>query len=253
MPTLRLFDGPRNVCILSHMRPNMSTTPQTRRMRKKPRPETAVLPPDSLADRVYEYVTECILSGKWISGDIIDRKSIASTLNVSLAPVAEAMIRLDAEGFLETEPRRHTRIRVVRREDVRDQFALRMALERQAVAMAHGEPVRCARSHLIELAEAVDAFRPKDPAAWPAELAFHQALVDLADSPGLSVSYNRVMRRNYFFSLNSAHVVLEAGSPPPNQHTLLVDGFCTDDPAEADRILLGHYGPDIAAILKRPL
>lgn len=205
---------------------------------------------ESLADRVYEYVTNCILTGEWISGDIIDRKKIATALSVSLAPVAEAVIRLDAEGFLETAPRRHTRVRVVRREDVRDQLALRLALERQAILMAHGDPVRRARKHLIELAEIVDSFRPKDPAAWPSEIAFHQAVVDLAGSSGLSASYNRVMRRNYFFSLNSAHVALAAGSPPRNQHTLLVNGFCTDDAAEADRVLLGHYGPDIEAMLR---
>jgi DNA-binding GntR family transcriptional regulator len=207
-------------------------------------------PTESLADRVYEYVTDCILAGKWISGDIIDRKKIAAALNVSLAPVAEAVIRLDAEGFLETAPRRHTRVRVVRRDDVRDQLALRVALERQAVMMAHGEPVRRAKKHLIELAEAVDSYPPKDPAAWPSELAFHQAVVDLAGSTGLSVSFNRVMRRNYFFSLNSAHVALAADNPPRNQHTLLIEGFCTDDPAEADRLVLGHYGPDIEAMLR---
>ena len=212
--------------------------------------DEAAAPGESLADRVYEYVTNCILTGKWISGDIIDRKKIATTLNVSLAPVAEAVIRLDAEGFLETAPRRHTRVRVVRREDVRDQLALRVALERQAILMAHGEPVRRARSHLIELAEAVDSFRPKDPAAWPSEMVFHQAVVDLAGSSGLSVSYNRVMRRNYFFSLNSAHVALDVGNPPRNQHTLLVDGFCTDDPAEADQMILTHYRPDIEAMLR---
>lgn len=212
--------------------------------------DAAAAPGESLADRVYEYVTNCILTGKWISGDIIDRKKIATALNVSLAPVAEAVIRLDAEGFLETAPRRHTRVRVVRREDVRDQLALRVAIERQAVLMTHGEAVRRARPKLIELAEKVDSFRPKDPAAWPSELAFHQALVDLAESTGLSVSFNRVMRRNYFFSLNSAHVALAASNPPRNQHTLLVDGLCSDDPAEADRMIMGHYTIDMAAVLR---
>jgi GntR family transcriptional regulator, rspAB operon transcriptional repressor len=205
---------------------------------------------ESLADRVYAYVTDCILSGEWVSGDVIDRRRIAATLNVSLAPVAEAVIRLDAEGFLETAPRRHTRVRVVRRDDVRDQFALRMAIERQAIAMGHGEPVRRLRHHLVELAEAVDSFRPKDPAAWPSEIAFHQALVDLAASRGLSISYNRVMRRNYFFSLNSAQVVLDVGNPPANQHTLLVEGLCTDDSAVADRLIVAHYAIDIGAMLK---
>lgn len=217
---------------------------------KTPPGDKSTTPGESLADRVYEYVANCILTGKWISGDIVDRKQIATTLNVSLAPVAEAVIRLDAEGFLETAARRHTRVRMVRREDVRDQLALRVALERQAVLMVHGELVRRARSHLIKLAEVVDSYRPKGPSAWPSEMAFHQALVDLAGSTGLSVSFNRIMRRNYFFSLNSAHVTLAASNPPPNQHSVLVDGLCSDDAAEADRVIMGHYAIDIAAILR---
>ena len=204
----------------------------------------------SLGDRVYSYVSDCIFSGKWVSGDVINRKGIAAHLDVSLAPVGEALIRLDAEGFLETAPRRHTQVRIVRPGDVRGQFALRMALERQAAAMSHGEPVRQARERLIKLAEEVDRFPPKHPAAWPSEIAFHQALVDLADCPALSASHSRVIRRNYFFAINSAHVVLEAKFSPPDQHSQLVDGLCTDDPMEADQAITFHHAQDAEAMLR---
>ncbi len=204
----------------------------------------------SLADRVYSHVIDCIQSSKWVSGDVIDRKELAADLGVSLAPVGEALIRLRAEGFLETTPRRHTQVRIVRPGDVRGQFALRMALERQAVAMSHGEPVRAMRERLIELAEEVDRFPPKHPSAWPSEIAFHQALVDLAECPALSEAYVRVMRRNFFYAINSAHVVLEPKTTPPNQHSLLIDGLCTDDPDEADRVIMLHHASDRQAMLR---
>jgi len=204
----------------------------------------------SLADQVYRHVTHRILSGRWISGDIIDRKTVAKELNVSQAPVGEALIRLSHEGFLETAPRRHTRVRIVRKEDVRGQLVLRLALERQAVAMAHGEPIRRVKERLLALAEEVDRYQPKTPAAWPSEIAFHRALVEVAECPALSSEFDRVMQRNYFVSINSAHVVLAWRESADAQHSRLVDALCTDDTEEADSAIMGHYAEDCRAMLQ---
>ena len=193
----------------------------------------------SLADHVYHYMNDRILSGQLVSGDIIERKLVAGELNVSVAPVAEAINRLANEGFLETSARRHTRVKIVRKEDIRGQFVLRIALERQAVAMVHGQRVRRAKPRLLELAREVDDFTPEDPAAWPAEIAFHQALVDLADCADLSASYQRVMRRNYFFAINSAHIHIRLSNC--RTHSDYVEALCTDDEAEADRAILDEF------------
>ncbi len=232
----------------------MSTVTSTRNRRNTHKvlvdPRAESLSALSLADRVYRAMSKQILAGHLLSGDIINRKDIAKELNVSLAPVGEALIRLTADGFLETSPRRHTRVRIVRKADVRGQFALRLALERQAVSMAYGGPVRQARQRLLELAREVDRFVPKDPAAWPAEIAFHQALVELADCPELSAAYERVMRRNYFFGINSAHVPIRKKEHAGGQHSRLVDDLCTDDMAAAERAVLAHYSDDMTVLLR---
>ena len=200
----------------------------------------------SLADRVYAHVSERILSGQWVSGDIINRKEVAAKLDVSLAPVSEALFRLRDEGFLEiaNEPYRHTKVKVVREEDVRGQLALRVALERQALDMADGQRVRSAKPSLLKLAQEVDGFAPGDPASWPAEIAFHQAVVDLADCPALSACYERVVRCNYFFATNSPHIPILF--PSRHSHTDYVEALCADDAAEADRATRAtrdHYSP----------
>ncbi len=195
----------------------------------------------SLADRVYAHISEQILSGRWVSGDIVNRKEIATKLDVSLAPVNEALIRLTHEEFLETKPNRHTRVRIVRKEDVRDQLVLRIALERQAVSMVHGERVRRAKARLLSLAEEVDNFTSGDSASWPAEIAFHQALVDLAECRSLSAAYEPVIRRHCFIGANSSRMSNFYLSPGRMQHAEYVEALTTDDPAEADAAILGHY------------
>ncbi len=200
----------------------------------------------SLADHVYHHLSDRILSGHLVSGDTIDRKLVADELKVSLAPVGEAINRLKNEGFLETSARRHTRVTIVRKEDVRGHLVLRIALERQAVSMVHGQRVRRAKPRLLELAREVDVFARDDPASWPAEIAFRQTLVDLANCPSLSASYGRVMRCNYFFATNSAHIRL----PFTNRrtHSDYVEALCTDDAAEADRAMMADFSTHLEVL-----
>ena len=52
------------------------------------------VPDRSLADQVYRHVSDRILSSQLVSGETIDRKRLAGQLNVSMAPVVEALNRL---------------------------------------------------------------------------------------------------------------------------------------------------------------
>jgi DNA-binding GntR family transcriptional regulator len=203
----------------------------------------------SMADQVYYHLLEGILNGKRIPGEIIDRVSLAAELNVSLAPVAQALDRLTMEGLVETLPRKYSRVCLVRPEDIKGQFVLRLALERQAVVMTHGSQIRKVKKQILELAEMVDQRKSRDPSAWPAEIQFHQALVDLAECSALSETYRQVMRRNYFFALNSAHVKLGDEPRPERKHSFLVTRLCSDDLAVAEQGLWEHLRHDIEAFV----
>jgi DNA-binding GntR family transcriptional regulator len=203
----------------------------------------------SMADQVYHHLLEEILSSKRIPGEIIDRVSLAAELNVSLAPVAQALDRLTMEGLVETLPRKYSRVCLVRPEDIKGQFILRLALERQAVMMIHGSIICKMKKQILELAEKVDQWQPRDPAAWSAEVQFHQALVDLAGCSALSETYRQVIRRNYFFALNSAQLKLRDEPRPDRKHSVLVKHLCSDDLAIAERALWEHLHHDIEAIV----
>ncbi len=69
-------------------------------------------------------------------------------------------------------------VKNLKKEDIRGQLALRIAVERQAVAMVHVQRARRAKPRLLELAREVDVFAPADPDSWPAEIAFHQVALD---------------------------------------------------------------------------
>ena len=54
----------------------------------------------SIADKVYNYIEEAILSGEFQKGETISELKLCKLLDVSRTPVMEALTRLFSEGLL---------------------------------------------------------------------------------------------------------------------------------------------------------
>ncbi len=196
----------------------------------------------SLSQRVYDTLLERILRNEWAPGDMINRREVAADLEVSVAPALEAMLQLEAEGLLETIPRKGTRIRVITEEDLRGQVILRQALEGQAARLYCGEPIVRNESRLLELAAAVDNSAVNTWDNWEKEIQFHRSLVELADCAILVREFNKVMRLSLFFAANKLsslsfnkrydHII--------NRHTELVQKLQNPDPDVAERAMREH-------------
>lgn len=196
------------------------------------------LEPRSFSQIGYDFLAEQILSGRLQPGDEINRRSIAEELGVSLAPINEAVAQLEAEGFLEVMPRRQTRVRVVRREEVRGLLILREAIECHAARMYCGPLVIQNLPGLTELALAVDTSQPATVANEEAESRFHGALIDLVGVPLLSTEFHKVMRRRLFFKINA--VAPWHTQPPLDNHRDLLALLQTDNPDAAESAMRHH-------------
>jgi len=191
-----------------------------------------------LSRRVYKELLESLLLNDLVPGMIINRREIATKLGVSVAPVLEAMLQLEAEGFLESIPRKGTQVRPVKPEDVRGHLIVREALECQAARLYCGEPVRRNERELLRLAETLDGTRTDSVDHWREELAFHQAMVGLTGCDILIREYTKTFRLNVFFSLN--RIITVSGPYDIRMHTDLVSKLKTDDPEQAERIIRDH-------------
>ncbi len=80
-------------------------------------------------DRVYNYLHALICSGELPPGKRIKNDQIAARLGVSPIPVREALSRLEAEGFVTTEPHVGARVGELRIEEIEEVFDLLTALE----------------------------------------------------------------------------------------------------------------------------
>ncbi len=207
----------------------------------------------SLTEQAYHELLRRLMEKELRPGDLVDRRALAAELGLSVSPVVTAMGRLQQEGFLEILPRKITRVAIVRDEDFRTQMLLRNALECQAARIYCGEPVRRRHEELLSLARIVDATRDGNRINWPAEIAFHGALVDLVDSPGYSAEFGRVMRLGHFVLVST----FSGANPFPVDpsgiwHEELVRELQTDDPDKAEAVIRAHLQAGREHYLERP-
>src|SRR5690242_20879680 len=90
----------------------------------------------SLADRVYDRLRQAIIAGDLASGQPVSERSLAGTLGVSVAPVRDALQRLERDGLVVSSPRRATVVADFSRERLREMGLIRVALEAAAAAIA---------------------------------------------------------------------------------------------------------------------
>lgn len=191
----------------------------------------------SLSQVAYDHLSEQLLH-RLAPGDVLNRRQVAADLGISVAPVLEAMMQLEAEGLLQTLPRKGTQVRPLRPADLRGQLLLREAIECQAARLYCGVSITTRASELLALADAVDASQGDSLVRWRAETTFHRALVILADCEALTEAFDRVMRAKLFISLKfflEAHPADGHGN-----HRRLIKDLRRDDPDAAEAAIRAH-------------
>lgn len=194
----------------------------------------------TLSKEVYDWLLRRLFNNDLRPGDRLNRREAARQFGVSVAPVLEAMVQLELEGFLETIPRRGTRVREIDENEVRGRLIVRQALECQAARMYCGAVVRNARPRLVRLAEAVDRTHSRSPHNWNAEVAFHRGLMELADCRVLLESFDLVMKHSLFYAHNRVLTVLPKDKSIPDAHQRLVAALQTPRPDEAEQAMRQH-------------
>jgi DNA-binding GntR family transcriptional regulator len=188
--------------------------------------------------RVYDEILDRLLSGQWEPGYAFNRRQIAAELNVSVAPVLEAMLELEGEGLIETRPRKGTRVRALTLEDLQGQLIVREALECQAARMYCGEPIERHIKRLMRLAERIDDSQLRSIKHLKDEVRFHHYLLSLAGVTALVEAFERVMKSGLLYSIQVLHPWHE--SAPRASHVELVKGLTTRDPDVAEVLIREH-------------
>jgi len=191
----------------------------------------------SLSSRVYDDILGRILGGQMRPGDLFNRRQVAAELGVSVAPVLEAMLELEAEGLIETLPRRGTRVRLPSVQNAWGQAVVREALECQAARLYASEPIRRHRTRLTRLAEDLDRLEVGSVAQIREEIRFHHYLVSLAQCPALTQEFERVAKIGL---IHAAAPGAASGDDPLSGHAALAELLLASDAESAEAAIRRH-------------
>lgn len=137
---------------------------------------------------VYEEVQRRIVDGRLQQGERIYEDQLAHELDVSRNPVREALQALEAEVFVELEPRRGARVAIISLDRANDLFEMREALEGMVTRLA---AQRRTPKQLRELQRVLElgaaAATAGDVATLPAlNTEFHRILGEAANNSMLA-------------------------------------------------------------------
>ncbi|MFG2192949.1 GntR family transcriptional regulator [Streptomyces sp. NPDC048639] len=132
----------------------------------------------SLREQIREHIVSGIISGRWKPGERIVERRIAVELEVSQAPVREALRELEALRLIESTPNKGVRVRSLAVADLEEIYPVRAGLEQIAAELAAprlGEDVSVLEPEVAALHE---ADRAGDAEAQVRHtVAFHRELV----------------------------------------------------------------------------
>ncbi|GAA5543593.1 GntR family transcriptional regulator [Brucella sp. NBRC 113783] len=140
---------------------------------------TTVIKRHTVTATVLELIRDRIISGAYPGGQQIRQEAIAEEFGVSRIPIREALVQLEAEGFVQIHTHKGAIVAQLTVDDAIDIFDARLVLEpsilRQAIAKASEEDVHRVNEALLNYERGVAAeFSPAQLSDlnW----AFHKAL-----------------------------------------------------------------------------
>ena len=193
--------------------------------------------PEPIAARISRALAERIVSGEIAAGAPLRQDHIAEEFGASHVPVREAFRRLEAQGLVESQPRRGVRVAGFSMEEVREIAEMRSALE--VLALRNAAP------HLTSaiLDEAEDATRAGDQArdvqAWEeANRRFHRLILAPCGMPRLMRSIDDLHTASARFLFSGWRA--EWDTPTDRDHRAILLALRRGD-TEAAALLLGRH------------
>jgi DNA-binding GntR family transcriptional regulator len=191
---------------------------------------------------IAERVVEAILAQKLAPGERLGEQALAENFSVSRTMVREALMQLQARGFVEVQSRRGWYVVEPSAEEARDAFSARRIVEAGILAESEGRPlgkvIRKLRDHIADEQRAIEgadaatrAFLLADFHVCLAEQMGHQLLVDVLRD----LTARTTLAATLFQSKHEA-------SQSCAEHAAIVAALEVGDTQRARQLMLQHIG-----------
>ena len=203
-------------------------------------------------ERVYLYVREQILRGRFPGGSFIEEEEISSALGLSRTPVREAFHRLEAERFIDLLPRRGAQVRQVTAQGLLDLYEARRMIEGHAISRICREEIPLpAEMHAVldELER-----RPQGDYFNRVELnrRFHFVMVAAVGNVVLSELYQSLGARQQRVAMTAINADPSRIVRISREHHALIAALAEWDEEKALAILEQHLRPIVGVVSRLP-
>ena len=138
----------------------------------------------TLRKEICDYIQDQIAQGRFHPGDRVVETQLAKELNVSQAPVREAILELSAMGLLEERPYAGCIVRRMTADDIADSYNVRAHSDEYAARLAAQRITDRQLDDMEHLLREMDD-APDIQKFVQKDIAFHTMVVDAAGSPAL--------------------------------------------------------------------
>lgn len=195
----------------------------------------------SSQNEIAQRVVDSILAQKLAPGERLGEQELADLFGVSRTLVREALMQLQARGFVEVRPRKGWYVVEPSFEEAREAFAARRVIETGMLRDA-GRPLQTAIKRLRQhVADERQAIRDGDAAARTFLLAdFHVCLAECAGNRLLADVMRDLTARTTLVALlyQSTHDAQQSC----DDHAAIVDALAKGDTAKAEKLMARHIG-----------
>jgi DNA-binding GntR family transcriptional regulator len=204
----------------------------------------------SLSEIAYRAIRESILAGRFAMGERVVEKRVAEELEISRAPVREALRRLAEEGLVVERARHGTSVRVLSAKDFIDIYNLRIAVEGAAIRLAtRNQPPLDSIEQLIEQMRRAARQRNMNRLV-NLELELHEQICVLSGNSFLASTFHSLSAL-----IRMALALDDAGYDEvekiAEEHLPLVEAIRSGDEEAAARTLVSHIVSTVGPLLER--
>ena len=203
-----------------------------------------IIKAETLVDVVGDRLRADILRGTIRPGERIIVAELERRFEVSHIPIREALRRLEAEGLVESRPRRATVVTGLALDELSDLYELRRLLEGELAARATSRRSAEELDQLLaiqrELERAETAPDPEAAGFWTVHWEFHRAILAPAVTPWVRRVLDQLWQgaERYVRLQLSAH--FDRVDESVSQHRGLAEACERGNPSEVRRLLCDH-------------
>lgn len=210
---------------------------------------------EAAQDAVFRWLKQHIATLPRRDGVFLTEAEVCKATGTSRTPVREALLRLEADGFLQIVPKKGAYVAPITEADVEAVMQARKLVEewcaREAARL--GETLARELDHLIDQqAELID-----DPIAFiESDRLFHRAIVSAAGNPVLVSFYESLRDRQLRMGVHAVATSDQRSGDVLSEHKAIVVGIRAGDPDAAAAAIARHLATTLTALrmpIIRPL